>query len=88
MKSDKLKGSSITCMQDYYQNWTWIEDFTDSNNLYNVNHLNTLIDGFPLEGPELIYNIYVNCANGTYKHYLFAITQRELSVSPSGITIS
>jgi hypothetical protein len=91
VKQDKLKGSCIVNSTEYYINFTWIEDFTDNYKLFEKplfpDEL-TYVDGLDLNGGEILYAITASCTNATYKHYVFAVTQKTLMVGPEGVTIA
>jgi len=83
-----LRGSCIFSMTDYYYNWTHVENF--KNNYGQVDRPfqldeNNWVDGLPI-GPEIKYDICAQ-ATGTLDHYVFAIAQRELTVSNAGIVL-
>jgi hypothetical protein len=91
VKKEKLKGSCIVNSGDYYTNFTWIEDFTDNYNMLEKplfpDQL-TYIDGLDLSGGEILYAITASTSDTTFKHYIFAVTQKTLMVGPEGVTIA
>ena len=51
-------------------------------------HTDTVLDGLDLSA-ERIYDIQKDLVSGAYRHYLFAVVQRTMSIAPSGdITMS
>jgi hypothetical protein len=92
VKKNKLRGSGITSSTDYYVNFTWIEDFTDNYALYEKpldGDQLTYIDGKKLD-EEIVYNIFATFGAGVpanLNHYIFAVTQKTLTVNSNGITL-
>ncbi len=83
VKKTSLKDANIWSSNEYYYNWVWIEDFTDNNSLLykNFSELSAnTIDGLNLTN-EIKYDVNANCANGTYNHYVYAVTERLLTIS-------
>lgn len=94
----KLEGSCIFSSNEYYYNWVWVEDFTDDNPIYDkVNSevpRENCTDGLDLTN-EIKFDIYANinpnynaAGNNGANHYIFAITQKLLTISPSRINLA
>jgi hypothetical protein len=88
-KKDSLRGSCILSSNEYYFNWVWIEDFTDNNPLFKDLGVpeENCIQGLDLTN-EIKYDINSITAGNTLNHYVYAVTQKLLVVSPAGITFS
>lgn len=88
IKSKKLKGSGITSIQDYYDNFCWVEDFTDNYELYKAEMLgnkDNKVDGMKIDH-EIIYDVECNTLNTrAFKHMVFAVVLRDLYIGPDGI---
>jgi len=89
VQKNKLKGSCIYSSNEYYYNWVWVEDFTNNYSFIDK-PLNppeeNYIDGLDLS-TEIKYDIFANTTNATYNHYVYAICQKTLVVSSSGISL-
>jgi hypothetical protein len=88
---DKLKGSVIQSSDMFYHNWVWIEDWTGfvdkTIEPRNIQNIETGLD-LTTERKWDFYALQVN--NGTaaaYNTYTFAVTQKMLTVTSSGITV-
>lgn len=81
-KKHLFKGSCILSSNEYYYNWTHVEDFTNGNDNVNVD------GGYDLNTGEVKYDIIATTANAQYMHYIYAIVQRKLTITPNGISIS
>jgi hypothetical protein len=82
----QLKGSVIQTSAVFTYNWFHLEDFTG---MYDDNHRDdkdNLETGLPLE-LEQKWDIYLTTASAAYNHYSFAITEKMLTISSSGIEI-
>jgi hypothetical protein len=86
----RLKGSCIQSAVDYYNNYFWLEDFTNNTPMFakpisppEVNQS----DGMSLD-QEIIYSLYANTTNANYNWYIWAITERVLSVAPGAISLN
>ena len=89
VKKEKLKGSCILSSNEYYHNFTWIEDFTDHNSFVSKPTFpdeSTFIDGLDLS-TEIIYQVNATVANVALNHYVWAVCQRNLIVNSSGISV-
>lgn len=80
---DKLKHSVIQGSGVYGYNWFWLDDFTGSEFTTDNTNLETGID----LSVEQKYELYLTTVNAAYNHYLFAVTQKMLTISPAGITV-
>ena len=93
-KKDKLKGSCILTSNEYYRNWTWIEDFTDNYSLQDRKYIlpqsvDNILDGLNLN-EEVIYqftNYNTVGNNPQLNYYVFACTQKNLVVNANGIQL-
>ena len=90
VKKDKLKGSCIFTANEYYYNFTWIEDFTDTSPMNKtpqaVSEFN-VDEGLDLN-TEVIYGIQAYCADVNLTHHIFAVTQKTLKIAAGGITLN
>lgn len=89
-KKESLKGSCILSSDEYYYNWVWVEDFTDGKSQnYLDAPIENRIDGLDLTN-EILYQIQAqnSVAPVQVNHYVFAVTQKLLIVSPAGITLA
>ena len=86
---DSLRGSCILSSNVYYYNWFWKESFEhirpplDYNSEFDEDNL---IRGLSLATEQKI-DIFLTTPNAAYNHYSFAVTQKTLSISPSGIML-
>jgi hypothetical protein len=87
IKQKELKGSCIQSSRDYYLNWVWIENFLNNYSLFEkpLPELEeNFVDGLDLS-VEQNYNIFATTTrNIGFTHYIYAVCQRELSISTSG----
>jgi len=85
---DKIKGSILESSNAYYYNWVWIESFSgyDDKSCIPINseNLETGLD-LSLERKWDFYGMTMTNAN--YNHYTFAVTQKMLTISSTGITV-
>ena len=81
----RLQGSVIQNSNIYGFNWFWVDDFSESEKLYNYNPNDDV--GIPLD-VEQKYDLYLTM-NGslTRNNYSFAICQKMLTVSAAGVTV-
>jgi len=89
IKRMKLKGSCILNSNDYYTNFTWIEDFCNNYSFLDKPLFppeENYIDGLDLTG-EKIYTVRATTTNSTINHYVFAVCQREMSIMSGRIDI-
>ena len=80
-----LKGSCITSNKDFNENAFWIENFSGSKLCETKMHAEH-IAGIPLE-TELEYSVQLNLAQANSIVYIWAITQKELVITGTGIAI-
>jgi hypothetical protein len=86
-----LKGSVIQSADIYYYNWFWCDDWSGyvdkESNHENKQNLETGLD----LNRERKYDFYAltvnNAGTAQYNYYTFAVTQKMLTVSASGITV-
>lgn len=85
---DKLKGSCILDSNNFYYNWFWLENFCDNlpQNKRPVMTDQNLVDGLDLS-VEVKYDIFANTVSAAYDHYVIAVTDKILTVTPSGISL-
>lgn len=76
-----LKDKVLQTSNIYQYNWFHMESF-DGYCLDNSN----LESGLDLE-KEQKWDIYCTTANDTFRHYVYAVTQKMLTISSSGITV-
>lgn len=89
VKKESLKGSCISSSDEYYYNFTWIEDFTGNMSLLDKAKLpdqHNIDDGLDLTS-EVIYTINATNNNKALNHHIFAVTQKELIVNSTGIQL-
>eukprot|EP00732_Lithocolla_globosa_P004890 Lithocolla_globosa_v1_NODE_4730_length_1378_cov_357.560847.p1 type:complete len:445 gc:universal NODE_4730_length_1378_cov_357.560847:1-1335(+) len=83
-KKHLFKGSCIQSSNEYYYNWTAIEDFTaETGPEVNTENLD---DGLDLTN-EIKYDLIAVTANATHMWYVYAITQKSLKVQPEGVVL-
>ena len=80
---DRLVGSSILSSDEFYYNFVHYEDFTGS---LTTNHDPNLEEGLLLSEGEIKYDIQAN-TEVNLSHYVFAVTLRKLTISPTGATL-
>jgi hypothetical protein len=80
---DKLVGSSILSSNEFQYNNTWYQDFTAG---LSTDRDSNVDDGLPLD-TETLYTIDLTAATQNLRHYLFAITQKQLTITPDGVTL-
>jgi hypothetical protein len=80
-KKHLIKGSSILSSDEYYYNFTHVEDLVNGSFDPNID------DGLELTEAELKYDIIATTANANHMHYIYAVTQKTLSISSSGISL-
>jgi len=89
VKKDSLKGSCILSSDEYYYNFTWIEDFTGSMSLLEKSKLpdlHNIDDGLDLTS-EVIYTVNAINNNKAINHHIFAVCQKELTINANGIQL-
>jgi hypothetical protein len=89
VRKEKIKGSCIYSASEYYYNFNWIENFTDSASL---TELSTIVKEFNVDEGldltnEIIYAIMATTNNKDLTHHIFAVTQKMLRISPAGVDI-
>jgi hypothetical protein len=85
-KKSQLKGSCILSSNEYYYNYVHCEDFTGLPST-SASSTDNIDSGYDLTTAELKYDIVATTADVTNNHYIFAITVKKLSCSPTGITL-
>ena len=80
-QKDRLIGSCILSSNEFYYNFTHVEDFTGS---MSTTHNANLDEGLLLD-EEIKYDIQATAASAL-RHYIFGITTKTLTLSPSGVT--
>lgn len=82
-----VEGSTIYSYDEWKYNHLWIEDFCNPQSCTDrrkqITH-NTILDGKPID-KEIKYEIAYTTANNAHNHYIYVVTLRELSISPTGI---
>jgi len=73
-----LNRSVIQSSDMYNYNWVWLENFSNRHNLES---------GLDLSISQKWDFYGITMTNATYNHYTFAITQKMLTISSSGITV-
>ena len=87
---NKLKGSCLIDYTAFAYEWAILEDYTNAkprDELPMKPDLENLIVGESLDTERKI-NIYLTTTGGQYNHYSFAITEKLLTVSASGIALT
>ena len=88
---NKLKGSCLIDYTAFAYEWTIVEDYTNAkpkDELPMKPDLENLIAGKLLDTERKI-DIYLTITEGgQYNHYSFAITEKLLTVSASGIALT
>lgn len=90
---DKLKDTVYLNSDIFYYNWFWLEDFSGiTKETTNEQNLETGLD-LSVERKWDFYGVTMNTSNnvnanlGQYNHYTYAVTQKMLTVTSSGITV-
>lgn len=84
VKSRKLKGSCIGSSNEYYYNWTWIEDFTSNDSRVDQdsqNELQNYSTGLDLKVP-IQWRATATTNNTPLTHYVYGVTLRNLVIKP------
>ena len=85
---NKLSGTTYINLDNYQNNWFWVDDFTTENSLASREaHDINLSSGIPLDS-EQKWDIYMTTANRAFAHYDFAVTEKEVSIKPGSIIVS
>jgi hypothetical protein len=80
LMKDSLKGSCIQSADEYYYNYSHLIDFTGLPST----ELNPNLDaGLPLD-VECKIDVMASCRDAALNHYVFAVCQRTLNLSPDG----
>ena len=83
---DKLKGSCISSMNQYYYNFCYLIDFTNNYNLLTTPAnppTQNFQDGLDLSQEKRL-DIYAT-TSGSLNHYTFAVIQRQLMITKDGL---
>lgn len=90
-----LRGSSILSSNEYYYNWVWEENFTDNNLAFKkvMELTDNFNEGLDLTN-EIKYDVYatlgtLNPSTGnitSLTHYVYAVTEKLLTITASGVT--
>lgn len=80
-----LKDTPIDCIDAYRYNWFIVDDF-DIIDGHLFGGSEGVATGLPL-ATEQTWESNVSCENVAYNHYIFAVTTRELHVTPQGIMV-
>jgi len=85
----KLAGSVIQSSSIYHYNWFWVDDFTESENLFEKNFNQEV--GLSLD-VERKYDVYLTTNgalnNGDRHNYAYATFLKMLSITSAGITMN
>lgn len=83
MQFPLIKGTGKQRSNAFYRHYSIIDDFTAGN----IQHEDSYIsDGFDLSSEDAIYNMNPVMTGGTgYKHYMFAVTERLLTLGADGM---
>jgi len=90
VKKNSLRGSAIYSSNEYYFNWVWVEDFTDNNPLLKQYYelKDNYIEGLDLEN-EIKYDVNATTPGAVgYNHYVYAVTEKLLTISSAGINFT
>lgn len=79
---DRLKGSAILNSDIYHYNWFWLDSWD-----HGCDNNENVACGLDLTS-EHTWNFETADAQGPQRHVTFAITQRTLSITPQGMSIS
>jgi hypothetical protein len=85
-QKESLNGSCVCSSREFYYNRCHVEDFTGLPSVSASETLN-VDSGYDLSSGELKYDIVAQCANANYNHYIYAVTTKHLTCSPTGVTI-
>ena len=86
---EKLRGSVIQSSNMYSYNWFWVDDFSESNRLYEKNYNEEV--GLDLS-VERKYDVYLttngNFNGGNRNNYAYATFLKMLIITSAGITVN
>jgi hypothetical protein len=85
-QKESLNGSCICSSREFYYNRVHSEDFTGLPSTSASETLN-VDSGYDLSSGELKYDIVAQTVDANYNHYIYAVTTKHLTCSPTGITI-
>jgi len=80
-----LKDTVIQNWNIYANNWFWMDDFTKLGHCHEKDK--NLDDGIPLDVEQKWDIYYTMPAAVAYNHYIYAITQKMLTINTAGITL-
>ncbi len=90
--SKKLKGSCIQSVTDFYSNYFWMEDFTNNASVYEkplTPPEENMSDGIDIANQEVLYQYFgLQTTNSPYNWYVYAITERILTIGPGIISLT
>ena len=82
VQKDNLVGSALMSSNEYFYNFTHVEQLTGSKSYVSDPNLD---EGLSLD-TEIKFDIQAEAA-ADLRHYIFGITLRQLTLSPSGNTL-
>ena len=87
MQAHLIKGTAKQRSNAFYRHFSIIDDFTAGTIPHEDSYIS---DGFDLSQEDAIYNMNpVMTGNTSYKHYMFAVTERLLTLGADGmVTLS
>lgn len=87
----RLKGSCVQSMIDYYQNWFWVDDWTQPlprSAEEKDMPLSNKLQGFRLDdGAQHTWQLNMTTANAAYFHYVYIETLRVLNIGPGVVSL-
>jgi hypothetical protein len=79
----KLDGSALMNSNVYQYNWFWVDDFTGDAPLWKKDH--NVSEGLSL-AQERRWEFVSTTAGANLSHYTFAVLEKEVKITPQGIT--
>ncbi len=88
MQESKLEGSVIQNANIFYYNHCITEDFTECTKIDELGGFKyNCMEGLDLSPSEIKWDLTMTTANSAFQHYSYAIVQRILDISPSGVYV-
>lgn len=88
MIKDKLQGSVIQNADIFYYNHFVLDDFTECRSVSEQTGMEfNCLQGLDISDREIKWDIACTTSSNAFNHYSFAICQRTLDISPSGVLV-
>jgi hypothetical protein len=83
----KLEGSLIKDVNIYEYNWLWCDNWDGQESIISAVEDSQIERGLDLMGREYAWTFNGTTNNANYGHYAIVVCQRDLVVSPAGISV-